>query len=117
MKALPVVREVSDPSSLGGQSVFIAGFPSLGPHKLDFPVLRKGIVASAEMKDSDGVPLLLLDLSGSPGFSGSPVVLERTGEVIGIVFGPGKIRHSQDFEWATAITQIDYKQAIRDSTN
>lgn len=117
MKALPIVREADDLALFGGQSVFIAGFPRLGPHELDYPILRKGIVASAEMKDSDGVPLLLLDFSGSPGFSGSPVVLERTGEVIGIIFGPGEIKRFQDFEWATAITQVDYEKAIGDSTN
>lgn len=109
MKALPLHRHLEDFSSLSGETVFIAGFPKLGHGDLDLPIARRGIIASAEIKDADGVPLLLLDLTGAPGFSGSPVVLERAGQAVGIVFGPGHMKRSQDFEFATIITQKDYE--------
>jgi S1-C subfamily serine protease len=112
MKTLSLHRYVQDFSSLSGETVFIAGFPKLGHGDLDLPIARRGIIASAEIKDAEGVPLLLLDLTGAPGFSGSPVVLERTGEAIGIVFGPGHMRRFQDFEFATIITHKDYEMAM-----
>jgi hypothetical protein len=112
LKPLPLTRKIS-PESLGGEAVLIAGFPVLGPDQLDIPIVRKGIISSAELTDADGVPQLLLDLTGVPGFSGSPVVFESTGEVIGIVFGPGLINRSSNFEWATQITQSDYELAIK----
>lgn len=114
LRPLPLIKQIS-PDSLGGEAVFIAGFPVLGPAHLDVPIVRQGIISSAEVKNADGVPQLLLDLTGVPGFSGSPVVLERTGEVIGIVFGPGLIKRTSDFEWATQITQSDYDLAIESS--
>ena len=56
--------------------------------------------------------MILLDLLGVPGFSGSPVILENTGEVIGIIYGPGPTERIFGFEWATPITQEDYLSAI-----
>ena len=41
-------------------------------------------------------------------------MLERTGEAIGIVFGPGHMKRSQDFEFATIITQKDYEMNVMD---
>jgi S1-C subfamily serine protease len=107
LKPLPLNRQI-DPDSLGGEIVLIAGFPVLGPEQFDVPIVRQGIISSVELTGVNGVPLLLLDLTGVPGFSGSPVILKRTGEVIGIVFGPGLIKRSSNFEWATQITQSDY---------
>ncbi len=114
MKTLSLHPQTKDFSPLSGEPVFIAGFPRLGSGDLDLPIARRGIIASAEIKDAEGVPLLLLDLTGAPGFSGSPVVLERTGEAIGIVFGPGHMKRSQDFEFATIITQKDYEMNVMD---
>jgi len=111
LRPLPLTRQIS-PDSLVGEAVLIAGFPVLGPDQLDIPIVRQGIISSAEVTDVDGVPQLLLDLTGVPGFSGSPVVFERTGKVIGIVFGPGLINRSSNFEWATQITQSDYDLVI-----
>jgi hypothetical protein len=53
--------------------------------------------------------MLLLDLTGVPGFSGAPVVLRESGEVFGVVFGPGRTQRQYDLEWATPITQQDLK--------
>jgi hypothetical protein len=107
LRPLPLIRKIS-PESLVGEAVLIAGFPVLGPDQFDIPIVRQGIISSAEVTDANGVPLLLLDLTGVPGFSGSPVVLKHTGEVIGTVFGPGLINRSSNFEWATQMTQSDY---------
>lgn len=100
-----------DASALGGEGVLIAGFPRLGPYDVDIPVVRRGIVASAEGTDDAKKPMLLLDLTGVSGFSGSPVVLERTGEVIGVVYGPGLIERFADFEIATPIDRTDLDAA------
>ena len=57
--------------------------------------------------------MLLLDLTGTPGFSGGPVILQRTGEVVGVVYGPGPTSRQFDFEWATFVTPADYESAIQ----
>ncbi len=59
--------------------------------------------------------MLLLDLMGVPGFSGSPVVLIDTGEVIGVVFGPGPTQRGFGFEWATPLLPSDYEEATKAS--
>lgn len=101
-----------DPRQFGGEDVRIVGFPRLGPYDVDLPIVRAGIVASAEGTDSAGKPLLLLDLAGVPGFSGSPVVLARTGEVIGVVYGPGLIDRGASFEFATPFDALGYAAAM-----
>jgi len=97
-------------SSIAGETIIIAGYPKITKEDLDIPIVRKGIIASAEIKDGEN--MLLLDLTGVPGFSGSPVVLEKTQEVIGIVYGPGPTKRAFGFEWATPITMNDYENAI-----
>jgi len=103
--------------SLTGETVFIIGYPILSKIKddIDIPVVRKGIVSSTEIK-FDSQPMILLDLIGVPGFSGSPVILESTGEVIGIIYGPGPTERIFGFEWATPITQKEYFSAINASS-
>ena len=59
--------------------------------------------------------MLLLDLFGVPGFSGSPVILQRTGEVVGVIFGPGPTKRVFGFEWATPIKQTDYSRALEEA--
>lgn len=95
-----------------GETVLIIGHPMLSiKDYVDTPVVRKGIVSSTEIT-WDNQSMILLDLFGVPGFSGSPVILERTGEVMGIIYGPGPTERTFGFEWATPITQEDYLSAI-----
>ena len=102
----PIYREPHT-RDLAGEEIFILGHPVLatGQH-LDMVVIRKGIIASAEIKWSvaSDHPMLLLDLQGAPGFSGGPVVLARTREVVGVVYGPGPTSRLAGFEWATPLT-------------
>src|SRR5262245_48748680 len=65
LRPLPLVSRF-DPRALGGEAVRVAGFPRLGPYDVDLPILRAGIVASAEGTDTGGQPLILLDLAGVP---------------------------------------------------
>ena len=51
-------------------------------------------------------------MTGVPGFSGSPVILADTGEVIGIVFGPGRTDRRFDLEWATPVTREDLERSL-----
>jgi len=99
--------------SLTGETVLVIGHPILSIIKddIDIPVVRKGIISSTEIT-WNSQPMILLDLFGVPGFSGSPVILESTGEVIGIIYGPGPTERRFGFEWATPITQEDYLSAI-----
>ena len=99
-------------SRLTGRPVWVLGYPALeGAPPRDIPIVRRGIVASAEL-DWRGVPMLLLDLTGMPGFSGAPVILEETGEVIGVVYGPGRTERVFDVEWATPLSADDYDSAL-----
>lgn len=111
---LYVFRLASDAptSAVIGAPVVIIGHPVLAENdKLDIPVLRKGHLSSVEIQIQPGRNALLLDLLGVPGFSGSPVILEQTGEVIGVIFGPGPTRRGAGFEWATPITRRHYETA------
>jgi S1-C subfamily serine protease len=101
-----------DLKTLPGEAVFIIGYPVIGETDVDLPVVRTGIVSSAEVTWASG-PMLLLDLLGVPGYSGSPVVLADTNEVIGIVFGPGPTQRAFGFEWATPLTAAKYADLQR----
>ncbi|GEM_PF-5192029 len=104
-----------EPRNLTGEPVLVAGFPVLeGRQPRDVPILRKGIIASSEL-EWEKEAMLLLDLSGVPGFSGAPVILERTGQVVGIVFGPGRTSREYDFEWATPISGEIVRRLIQRS--
>jgi S1-C subfamily serine protease len=73
--------------TLVGEEIFIIGHPKISKtDNFDIPILRGGIISSTEIKFGEE-PMLLLDLQGVPGFSGSPVILQSTGEVVGIVYG------------------------------
>lgn len=105
----------SERVKLTGQSVVVLGYPALeGMPPRDVPVVRRGGIASAEL-DWRGQPMLLLDLTGVPGFSGAPVILESVGEVIGVVYGPGRTERVYDLEWATPLTEGDYGQAFAEA--
>ena len=100
-------------SRLTAEPVWVLGYPALeGAPPRDIPVVRRGIVASAEL-DWQGAPMLLLDMTGMPGFSGGPVILEETGEAIGVVYGPGRTERVFDVEWATPLSTDDYDQALQ----
>ncbi len=98
-----VLSEPLQRGELTGESVLVAGFPVLeGEQPRDLPILRRGIVASDELQWGE-LPMLLLDLTGVPGFSGSPVIRERDGRVVGVIYGPGRTARKYDFEWATPV--------------
>jgi hypothetical protein len=101
------IAGVIDGAALAGEPVLIAGFPAIeGEEPRDVPVLRRGSIASGEFLWS-GRPMLLLDLTGIPGFSGAPVVLESTGEVVGVVFGTGRTPREYGTTWATPLVRDD----------
>jgi S1-C subfamily serine protease len=106
------IHAATERARLTGQTVWVLGYPALeGAPPRDIPVVRRGIVASAEL-DWRGAPMLLLDLTGMPGFSGGPVILEESGEVIGVVYGPGRTERVFDVEWATPLSVGDYDTAL-----
>jgi S1-C subfamily serine protease len=110
-RPLPI-HTTAERSRLTGAAVWVLGYPALeGAPPRDIPVVRRGIVASADL-DWRGAPMLLLDLTGMPGFSGGPVILEESGEVIGVVYGPGRTERVFDVEWATPVSVADYETAV-----
>lgn len=109
LKPLPLIESL-EADTIAGEEVIILGFPALeGEQPREVPIVRRGNVASAELSWG-GKTMLLLDLTGIPGFSGAPVALRETGEVIGLVFGPGRTRREYDLEWATPMTRKDVKR-------
>ena len=113
LRSLPLAEALPARELLGAE-VVVMGFPALeGEQPRELPIVRRGSVASAELSWG-GKPMLLLDLTGVPGFSGAPVVLAETGEVIGIVFGPGRTGREFDLEWATPLLRRDLKAAALD---
>ena len=104
IRPLPLIT-VFERDQWTGEEISVLGFPVLeGEQPRDLPILRRGIIASAELEWEDR-PMLLLDLTGVPGFSGSPVIRLRDGMVLGVVHGPGLTSRVYDFEWATPVTQ------------
>ena len=114
LHSFPLLIE-PEKDSLVGESVIIIGYAELSSGKnIDVPVVRKGIIASTDIRFSSQ-QMILLDLLGVPGFSGSPVILEKNGQAIGIIYGPGPTKRGFGFEWATPIYQKDYLKAIETS--
>jgi hypothetical protein len=117
VRPLSLIQKLDNLASLGGEIVFIGGFPRLGSKTVDYPIVRRAIISSTEFTHAkEETPLLLLDLEGAPGFSGSPVALERGGEVVGVITGSVRRRSTgQGYypEGATPITQSDYDEAMR----
>lgn len=117
MRPLSLIQKLDSLGSLGGEIVFIGGFPRLGSKTVDYPIVRRAIISSTEFTDAQkDTPLLLLDLEGAPGFSGSPVALERSGQVVGVVTGSVRRRSTDQGYYpqgATPIIQSDYDEAMR----
>lgn len=101
------ILEKENFQSLGGEEILIIGYPVVGDKHIDIPIIRNGIISSNEIKWSSEA-MLLLDLLGVPGFSGSPVILRRSGHVVGVVYGPGPTQRAFGFEWATPFSKDDY---------
>jgi hypothetical protein len=92
-----------------GDEVFILGHPIIGEDvQTDVPFQRAGIVASTEVKKNN-IPIFTLDLLVVPGFSGSPVILKRTGHVIGVLIQGNRV---SGFSRAALIKQHDLSQFI-----
>ena len=99
-------------TKLVGQDIAIIGFPLItSASNLDIPILRVGVISATEIT-LENARVILLDLHEVPGFSGSPVILKATAQVVGVVFGPGPTERLYGFEWATAITETDYRKAL-----
>lgn len=98
-------------NNLTGKDVLVIGYPKVAQADFDVPFLRKGIISSTEIYNGAN-QLIVLDLIGVPGYSGSPVVLQDSGEVIGIIYGPGPTSRSFGFEWITPINQQYYNNVF-----
>ena len=85
---------VSIVSPEAGEEAVIGGFPVVLPRIEIWPLMRSGIIASVRWKDG-GAPVLVLDLPGVRGFSGSPVLVRRKG-VVGVFVSMPKNRPTTD---------------------
>ena len=57
--------------------VFLLGYP-LGLHLHDFPIWKRGTIASEPALDYEGKPMMLVDTASNKGMSGSPVILRKS---------------------------------------
>jgi hypothetical protein len=111
------VFELSDGVSTRniGAPVTIIGYPRLGGSDIDIPVVRKGHISSTEVTvATQPGPMIFLDMVNVPGFSGSPLILDRGGQVVGVVHGYVQ-PIAAGFGWATPITKADYEAAMATS--
>ncbi len=108
---LELIESLTEIQRLTAETVIVAGYPRLGDFNRDYIILRRGMISSTELK-MDGSPLILLDFLGIPGFSGAPVVVTRTGRVIGLIPGPESAKDVYGFQWAIPLTSEDYRRAI-----
>jgi S1-C subfamily serine protease len=114
LSRLELIESVAEIEPLAAETVIVAGHPRLGDFNRDYPILRRGMISSTDLR-MNGSPLILLDFLGIPGFSGAPVVVKRTGRVIGMIPGPGSAKGSQGFQWAIPLTAEDYRRAMNAS--
>lgn len=100
---------IANPAEEGftGDDVFLIGYPKVHPTVIfDTPILRAGVIASTDFTRSKS-PLLLIDMFGVNGFSGSPVI-KRNGSVVGIHRGPdSQENRTAGFVFATRISPED----------
>jgi len=64
---------------LVGDDVFILGFPHNLNSGGNFPLWKRGSIASEPDIDLDGLPKVLVDTASRPGMSGAPVIYRRQG--------------------------------------
>ena len=122
------IRQAPPSIADDGTPVTIVGYPAVGsgtdqvtgelfPQSIfAVPVVRRGHVASTEITSTPSFgQTMFLDLIAVSGFSGGPVILNATGEVIGVVFG--RVTTDQGFgsNWATPVTREIYETAIGES--
>lgn len=89
-----------------GDSVVIGGFPLVFDRVYPSPLFRRGMIASTRFTHQK-VPILVLDLIPAHGFSGSPVISEKTQRVVGILIGSPLERSTTDFSVATPLAEAD----------
>lgn len=104
-----------------GRPIAVVGYPNLSGFlrsSSPIPVVRLGAISAAGIRwtvTSEGqvwedAPMLLLDMIGVPGFSGSPVVLADEQQVIGVLLGPGVTPPTAGFVWASEICAPTYER-------
>jgi S1-C subfamily serine protease len=89
-----------------GQSVLTAGFPNVFKAIYLWPLLRRGSVSSTRYKYENS-DIIVLDMKSSEGYSGAPIIAEKSLQVIGVMKGKN-IKSSQgDFSVASPIKKTD----------
>ena len=96
-----------------GDEIFVLGHPLIRKGvQSEIPLMRAGLIASTADKRNKE-PILTLDLLGVPGFSGSPVILKRTGHAIGVLIETTDvIGRFTGFSRAALIRERDLSQFI-----
>jgi S1-C subfamily serine protease len=89
-----------------GDAVLIAGFPLVFDKVYSWPLFRRGIIASTRYS-YEGGKILVLDLGSLPGFSGAPVIDEKSRTVIGVIKGSSKTVEHTDFCVGYTLTESD----------
>jgi hypothetical protein len=89
-----------------GEAVLISGFPLVFDKPHAIPLFRRGTIASHRYT-CEGADILVLDLGCVTGFSGSPIILADTQNVIGVMRGSSKLNTHSDFSVAEILRSHD----------
>ena len=89
-----------------GQSVLVPGFPNVFKAVYLWPLFRKGTVSSIRYKYEDS-DIIILDMNSLAGYSGAPIIEERSLQVIGVMKGKNVRPADGDFSVATPISKAD----------
>lgn len=71
--------ELDDMNPQIGDDVFILGFPYLYKGGGNFPIWKRGSIASEPDIDIEGLPKIFVDTASRSGMSGAPVIYRRRG--------------------------------------
>jgi S1-C subfamily serine protease len=89
-----------------GQSVLVPGFPNIFKAIYLWPLFKKGTVSSIRYKYEES-DIIILDMKSLEGYSGAPVIEERSLKIIGVLKGKNVKRAHGDFSVATPISKAD----------
>lgn len=110
-----------------GEAVFMMGYSRTLEKSIEIevPVVRRGIVAASRIEIGPaynppryGKEKILLEIKAEPGFSGSAIIHQDSGNVVGVLQGPGGIHDDEGrprtfgFQVAIPVSHTEYESML-----
>ena len=111
---LPFLQIGQAPSA--GAQILVAGFPLVFDKVYPYPLFRQGTIASTRYNYED-TPVIVLDLTGVSGYSGSPVVDCVTGAVVAVFKGKPTAHPETNFSVAFTLNRRDVTDYDKSPSN